>query len=69
LYSEHYLSTIFEGDIEETFRERKDAESGFATRAAGVIASHLGRNQKCVAAVAHHAENGQPGREQSRVMP
>ncbi|QRM36034.1 Eco57I restriction-modification methylase domain-containing protein [Microvirga sp. VF16] len=25
-YSEHYLSTIFEGDIEETFREWKDAE-------------------------------------------
>lgn len=25
-YSEHYLSTIFEGDIEETFRAWKDAE-------------------------------------------
>jgi hypothetical protein len=30
-YSEHYLSTIFEGDIEETFRAWKDAEKAGKT--------------------------------------
>jgi hypothetical protein len=30
-YSEHYLSTIFEGDIEETFRAWKDAEKAGET--------------------------------------
>src|SRR3712207_4882331 len=40
------------------FRSRAD---GFAIRAAGVIASRLGGNQTCVAAVAHHPENATAG--------
>ncbi len=30
-YSEHYLTTIFEGDIEETFREWRETEKSGTT--------------------------------------
>ena len=34
-YSEHYLTTIFEGDIEETLREWREAEKDGARRRTG----------------------------------